>query len=110
MLLPFFRLSTHAVNRFVERFPKIISSKPVDIPPKSFIVKYINENAVNKAHIKNNTSFMSYLYHKYGFNRNYEFYVVDDAVFVCDALRDREKPTVVVVTVLDKKSDKYNIF
>ena len=110
MQLPFFRLSTHAVNRFVERFPDIIERSSVGVNPKSFIVKYINDNAVKAAHVKNNTSFMAYLHERYGFDRNYEFYYVGNVIFVCDMLRNREKPTVTVLTVLNKKSAKHKIW
>jgi hypothetical protein len=99
-----FMITDHAITRLKERFP-LIAKQLQEITVPAFRKKFgydLLANTKENRSFKNNSSFMSYLGEKYGFDKKYSFFVNEDIVFVGVTDGDRN----VIVTIIDGRDAK----
>ena len=77
-----FVLTTHAIDRLYERHIDIFS-EPLPVGDAKTRSAYrVLEDAVEHKAVKNNTAFMIFLHGKYGFDKDFKFFVNHDVLFI----------------------------
>lgn len=97
--------TTHAVERFRERFPKEIKRNKIspdnDRKVKWLMKKFYLDGKENKTHL-NDTNMIIDMYEKYGYETKFQFIESGKVVFVVVVERRRK----LIVTVLKNKYTK----
>lgn len=100
-----FRLTRHALSRMSERFPE--KMRDIDFQPLGnrliHAYHFLWESTVEKQ-IFNDLRFMMYVHEKYGFDKQYRFFVNENMIFV--GVIDNEKEVNNIVTVVDRRAHK----
>jgi hypothetical protein len=77
-----YELSMHACKRLYERHPGIFAD-PQQVGKVRWTSAYkVLDDCVEDKSVKNNTRFMVYLHEKYGYEKEFHFFVNGDVLFV----------------------------
>lgn len=104
-------LTIHAIERFQERFARIVEKdelmskwnrKKGVLVAKSFFDKIISETTENASHL-NNTNQMVYIYEKYGYNCEYKFLEHTELGILFLMTKQRSEKKFVLVTIMPTK-------
>lgn len=77
-----FKLTTHAVDRLYERHPGIFSDPTRQGAERYTAACRVLSDAEEHKAVKNNTAFMVFLHEKYGFDKDFHFFVNGDVLFI----------------------------
>jgi hypothetical protein len=98
-----FSLTIHAIDRLFERHPGIFLDSTLQGKLKRDAASRVLHDAVEDKSVKNNTGFMVWLHEKYGFDRNFRFFVNGDVLFI--GIQCPDKQNTIVTTVQKSTSN-----